>query len=88
MFFVLLTLFFTTLITGAVLIIKGQFLFGGVIIGLAIIISLFIYYHYKKTKHKRKDWDCVPYCAPDCGDCKGHKGLDCGPDLDCSPDCN
>ncbi|SFB04483.1 MULTISPECIES: hypothetical protein [unclassified Bacillus (in: firmicutes)] len=82
MFFLLLTAMIISFVVGTTLLIKAQWLFGSLAIGLGVLLLLFILFYYRKKKRKKLDCDCIPD-IPDCDfDCDGK------PDCDCTPDCN
>lgn len=81
MFFVLLTIELILMISGTVLITSHSFLYGGILLGIGILLLLFTIYFYKE-KVNRWFKDCAPADCfiVDIFDC------DCGRgDCDCTP---
>ncbi|MFI8712724.1 hypothetical protein [Brevibacillus brevis] len=81
LFFVGLTLCMIAWIAGGVFLYQGDYVTGGVllILGLLVFISMILYYSTNRKKRKNGSPDCS-YLPVDCPDCDT-------PDCDCKPDC-
>ncbi|TKI58784.1 hypothetical protein E8L90_27190 [Brevibacillus antibioticus] len=81
LFFVGLTLCMIAWIAGGVFLYQGDYITGGVllILGLLVLISMILYYSTNRKKRKNCSPDCS-YLPVDCPNCDA-------PDCDCKPDC-
>jgi Flp pilus assembly protein TadB len=86
--FIWLTMCIASLVSGGVLLFKGMYLYGGLLLGLGVILLVLMVYFYstRNSKDKRR-FDCELPAYLDCptGGGHAHHNWDCTPD--CTPDC-